>query len=497
MALFEAALDRDVADRPAFVAAACGADADLLREVEALLAAAADASGFLERAPSAAFRAAAFARGAVTNRPPSPTTARPESDVELLERLQRALDPAYRVERELAGGGMSRVFVAEETRLGRRVVVKLLPPELARGLDVERFHREVRLAATLRHPHIVPLLTAGESDDGLFYYTMPYIEGESLRARLERDGPLPAPDAARVVREVADALAYAQRRGVVHRDVKPANVLVDGDHVLVSDFGIAKALSAATDAPPDAGAAVPGGAAGAMAGGAATRGTLTARGFVLGTPAYMSPEQARGDAVDGRSDVYSLGLMAFEMPTGERPTAVVTPRAEPGVPLPPHSLPRVRPELPGALDAVIARALAPDPAGRFQTADELARALDDALAGPMAATLAAATPAAFAEAESAAPTGRGRRTPRRRAVALAVGALAALGVAGASLRRPRRWRRARRARRRRSPRTRTSRSTARRAGSASRPAPGPCRLPSRSSSRAGARPAPRGRAHRG
>jgi serine/threonine-protein kinase len=173
--------------------------------------------------------------------------------------LQQAIGPGFHVERELGGGGMSRVFLAEEARLGRRVVVKVLPPEFGWGLDIERFRREVRLAATLRHPHVVPLLTAGESADGLFYYTMPFIEGESLRHRLDREGALPIADVARIVREVADALAYAHRRGVVHRDIKPANVLVDGEHVLVADFGIAKALAAASDpAPHDTAPAPPG-----------------------------------------------------------------------------------------------------------------------------------------------------------------------------------------------------------------------------------------------
>ena len=164
---------------------------------------------------------------------------------DLENRLQAVLGDAFRVERELGGGGMTRVFVAEETGLGRRVVVKVLPPELAAGLNVERFRREIALAAGLQHPHIVPLHTAGEGD-GLFYYTMPLVEGESLRTRLAREGELPIGEVVRLLRDVVDCLAYAHRHGVVHRDIKPDNVLVTSHHAVVTDFGVAKALSDAS-----------------------------------------------------------------------------------------------------------------------------------------------------------------------------------------------------------------------------------------------------------
>ena len=160
-------------------------------------------------------------------------------------RLQAALGDTYRIERELGGGGMSRVFLAEETALGRQVVIKVLPPEMAAGVNVERFEREIQLAASLQHPHIVPLLTAGAVGD-LLYYMMPFVEGESLRARLAREGELPVAEAMRMLREVADALAYAHAHGVVHRDIKPDNVLLSAAHAVVTDFGVAKAMSASS-----------------------------------------------------------------------------------------------------------------------------------------------------------------------------------------------------------------------------------------------------------
>src|SRR5690242_6929935 len=200
---------------------------------------------------------------------------------DLRPQLEAALAGRYRIERELGGGGMSRVYVAEEIGLGRHVVVKVLAPELSAGVNADRFRRETQLAAGLQHPHIVPLLTAGTAGD-LLYYTMPLVDGESLRARVARDGPLPIADASRILKDVADALAYAHARGLVHRDIKPDNVLISGKHALVTDFGIAKAISQAS------------GSAG-----------LTSVGMAIGTPAYMAPEQAAGDPnVDHRADIY-------------------------------------------------------------------------------------------------------------------------------------------------------------------------------------------------
>ena len=194
---------------------------------------------------------------------------------------------------------MSRVFVAEERALGRRVVIKTLLPEMAAGVSVERFKREITLAARLQHPHIVPLLAAGDSD-GLLWYTMPLVEGESLRERLARS-PLPLDDALRILRDVALALEYAHAHEVVHRDIKPENILLTGRSAVVTDFGIAKAIStAAQDGSPSA---------------------LTTFGTVMGTPAYIAPEQAAGDAVDSRADLYAWGVMAYELISGAHPFA--------------------------------------------------------------------------------------------------------------------------------------------------------------------------------
>jgi serine/threonine-protein kinase len=283
---------------------------------------------------------------------------------DLSARLQAALGAQYRVERELGGGGMSRVFVAQERDLGRRVAVKVLPPELGAAVSVERFRREIQLAASLQHPLVVPLLTAGETD-GLLYYTMPFIEGETLRARLARDQRLSVPDAARVLRDVLEALAYAHSRGVVHRDIKPENVLLVHDHALVTDFGVAKALTQATG-----------------------EGALTTAGIALGTPAYMAPEQAAGDpSTDHRSDIYAAGVLAYEMlggrpPFGGEPARVLAAQ----VMHRPEPVTRVRPEVPPSLASSIMRCLEKDPARRWQSADELRREIESAAtASPIAA----------------------------------------------------------------------------------------------------------------
>jgi serine/threonine-protein kinase len=205
---------------------------------------------------------------------------------EFEQRLRAALGASYTIERELGGGGMSRVFVAEDTALARPVVIKVLHPELAAGVNVDRFKREVQLLARLQHPHIVPILSAGEVD-GLPYYIMPFVRGESLRARLDK-GPMAPAEAAGLLADVAKALGAAHSEGVVHRDIKPDNILISGGAAVVADFGIAKALSTARLKEDSS--------------------TLTSLGTSLGTPAYMAPEQVAGDPnVDARADLYSLG----------------------------------------------------------------------------------------------------------------------------------------------------------------------------------------------
>jgi serine/threonine-protein kinase len=289
----------------------------------------------------------------------------------LREQLQHTLGDAYRIERELGGGGMSRVFVALETALQRHVVVKVLLPELAAGVSVERFRREIHLAAQLQHPHIVPLLSAGESE-GLPYFTMPYVEGESLRARLLRERELPIPEAARVLRDVASALAYAHARGVVHRDIKPDNVLLSHGTAVVTDFGVAKALTASS------------------AYGAATGGPgLTSMGVTLGTPHYMAPEQGTGDpGIDHRVDIYAFGATAYEILTGDPPFSGNTPHAILGAHIValPRPITSVRPGMPPLLGHIVMQCLEKRPADRPQSADEIIRALD-ALATPTGGTV--------------------------------------------------------------------------------------------------------------
>ncbi len=227
--------------------------------------------------------------------------------MELRDRLQSTLGDAYSVERELGGGGMSRVFLARETALGRNVVVKVLSGDAVAGLSAERFAREVRLAASLQHPNIVPVLATGVAD-GIPYYTMPYVKGESLRARMKEMPGLPQRQAMSILRDVARALQHAHGEGVIHRDIKPDNILLSGDAAVVTDFGIAKAISAAqtsgTDEPVESSGL-----------------TLTRAGSTVGTPAYMAPEQAAGDKVDHRADLYAWGLVAYELLAGVHPFA--------------------------------------------------------------------------------------------------------------------------------------------------------------------------------
>jgi serine/threonine-protein kinase len=272
------------------------------------------------------------------------------------DQLQQALGAAYLVDRELGGGGMSRVFLSTETALDRRVVLKILPPDLASGVSVDRFKREISLAARLQHAHIVPLLSAGDAN-GLPWFSMPYVEGESLRARLGR-GELPMAEAVRTMRDVASALAYAHTKGVVHRDIKPENILLAGGSASVADFGVAKAVEASQTNPGS---------------------SLTSVGMALGTPAYMSPEQAAGDErTDHRADIYAFGVVAYEMLAGRNPFAGRSPQATLAAHMTETAAPveQARQATPPALAQLVNRCLAKSAADRPQTAQEIVHALD-------------------------------------------------------------------------------------------------------------------------
>src|SRR5262245_2965632 len=314
---------------------------------------------------------------------------------DLLSRLQASLGDRYRVERELGRGGMATVFLAHDLRRDRPVALKAFHPQLGSEFG-ERFLREIRVAARLSHPHILTVHDSGEAD-GLLWYTMPGVEGESLRAQLRREGPLSIDETVRIGRSVAEALDFAHSQGVVHRDIKPENILLFGNEPMVADFGIALAVDAADQE------------------------RLTLTGLSLGTPAYMSPEQALGDSrVDRRSDLYSLGCVVYEMLAGEPPYTGPTPQAIVAKRLtgPPPPLGAVR-DLPPALEQVIQQALARNPADRFASCRGFARALGDAASAPRATTLPHV-------AISAAPV-RSRRAPAI-AVALAL-SLVLAGVA--------------------------------------------------------------------
>ncbi len=292
--------------------------------------------------------------------------------MDLREQLQSTLGSSYTLRRELGGGGMSRVFVADETRLNRQVVVKVLSPELAQGISAERFEREIQLAASLQQANIVPILSAGDSG-GVPYYTMPFVEGESLRARLRARGAMPVAQAVSVLRDVARALAYAHERGIVHRDIKPDNVLLSGGAAVVTDFGIAKAISASRTKSGDGA-------------------TLTLLGTSIGTPAYISPEQAAGDPeIDQRADIYSFGCMAFELFTGQPPFTNRTPQRLMAAHMSetPQPIAELRPDLPPALASLVMRCLEKDAAVRPQSAAELAITLDAPVSDAAGATMPA------------------------------------------------------------------------------------------------------------
>jgi len=315
--------------------------------------------------------------------------------IEFAVRVRDALGPQYTIMRELGTGGMATVYLAQDLKHGREVAVKVVRPEFAGVLGGERFVREIQIASKLSHPHIVPVYDSGQAD-GLLYYTMPYVEGESLRSRLNREQSISVDEALRISREVCSALSYAHRRGVIHRDVKPENILLSDGEAVVADFGIARAISLA----------------GAK---------LTASGFPLGTLGYMSPEQAAGSSdLDGRTDIYSLGCVLYEMVVGKTPErwleteSLTTGRVSGATPEERIQLD----SLPEPIERILVRALAQKPGDRFATSDDFLSALNE----PGATAGSTAVPPASARA----------RWSRSRMVAFsaAVMAVLALGIVG-------------------------------------------------------------------
>jgi len=325
------------------------------------------------------------------------------------EPLQSALGHAYTIERELGRGGMATVYLVRDAKHQRRVALKVLDPNLAASLGPERFRREITTAAQLQHPHILGVYDSGETADGQLWFTMPYVEGESLRDRLRRERQMSVQDVTRIIREVAGALDYAHQKGVIHRDIKPENILLTtGGDALLADFGIARALDASAT------------------GEGTSRGGLTQTGIAIGTPQYMSPEQAAGErTLDARSDIFSLGAVCYEMLAGEPPfsgptlqviVAKILTTDAPSVRV-------LRPDLSPAIDAILARALRRVPAERWRSAGEMAHALE---AEAHATTTAGATAAPGPAREQRAPT-------RRRIPASALALILGLAIGGGAL----------------------------------------------------------------
>jgi serine/threonine-protein kinase len=388
-AILGASLSCEPAHRDAFVAQACGDDEHLRREVASLLAVHDPARDFLDR-PAAEI----LARGIA---PPS-----------LIGRLSSALAGRYQIDREIGRGGMATVHLARDLRHGRWVAIKVLREELAAAVGAERFLEEIRVTASLQHPHILPLFDSG-SGEGLVWYVMPFVEGETLRSRLARERRLPVEDALQLVREMADALDYAHRHGIVHRDVKPENVLLQSGHALVADFGIALALE--------------------QAGGA----RLTRTGIMLGTPSYMAPEQAAGDRpIDARTDVYALGAVLHEMLAGESPFATAShPDMRGGVVHEPvAALAARRADVSSSLDAAVRQALAKEPDDRFPSAGAFAAALRGGVEFGFAASASSPSVAKRLPSDSG-NTGNSRgRMISARAALYAISVVLAVGVVG-------------------------------------------------------------------
>lgn len=271
-----------------------------------------------------------------------------------IERLTSALGGSYRIEREIGVGGMATVYLAQDLKHDRKVALKILRPELTAAMGTDRFPREIHIIAQMQHPHILPLYDSGATE-GFLYYVMPFVDGESLRAKLARVGPLPINEAVRLLHEITDALSYAHARGIVHRDIKPDNVMLSGKHAAVTDFGVAKAVSAS---------------AGDM---------LTTVGIAVGTPQYMAPEQAMAEAsIDHRVDLYALGVMGYEMLTGHPPFEASTAQQilSAHVLEQPKDVRERRANVPALLAEALLKCLAKNPADRWQSADELLAQLE-------------------------------------------------------------------------------------------------------------------------
>jgi tetratricopeptide (TPR) repeat protein len=322
---------------------------------------------------------------------------------EHIDRLNAALQGRYTIQRELGSGGMATVYLAQDIRHDREVAIKVLRPDLAAVLGPERFLQEIKIAAQLQHPNILPLHDSGEAD-GFLYYVMPYVEGQSLRDKLAKEGELPIGEAVRILRDIVDALTEAHAHGVVHRDIKPENVLLRGRHALVTDFGVAKAVSEATG-----------------------RERLTTAGVALGTPAYMAPEQASADPhLDQRVDIYAMGAVAYELLTGRAVFLGTTPQMVLSAHMtePPQPLTKYRQSIPAALEAIVLRCLEKRPADRWQSADELLPHLESLATPSSGVTPSGTQPISGADYEAAAR----RAHPVLVAALLGIGAVAVLAL---------------------------------------------------------------------
>ncbi len=322
------------------------------------------------------------------------------------ERLAAALSGSYRIEREVGVGGMATVYLAHDLKHDRQVALKILRPELSAAMGTDRFPREIHIIAQMQHPHILPLYDSG-AVDGFLYYVMPFVEGESLHARLARVGPLPINETVRLLQEITDALSYAHARGIVHRDIKPDNVMLSGRHAVVTDFGVAKAVSASAGDK------------------------LTTVGIAVGTPQYMAPEQATAETtIDHRADLYALAIMAYEMLTGHPPFEATTAQQilSAHVLEQPKDVREWRPDVPPVLAEALLKCLAKNPADRWQNADELLAQLE----------LVASTPSGGVTPTRTKPfravgAGVAKKAGRRTLVGIVAGAVLILGGGGAAL----------------------------------------------------------------